>query len=189
MPPESPEPRGIFFMETKANCPFCGSGDTIKRGGGRRKCKACGRTYGASGGTAMSSAKLSSGKLALMADMTLNDRKPKAICDAVGISARTACIWRVKVHTVAFGIQKSVMLSGIVTIDEKLIPVNKGIAYQPKGGKKLRGNSRNQAAVACGADEHGQRMAIVAGRGHITSKQCHETYLWKAHRRDIPSRP
>ena len=163
-------------MEAKADCPFCGSVKTIKRGGGRRKCKECGRTYGPSSGTVMSSTKLSPAKLTLMINMMVNDCKLKAICDAVGISARTAYVWRMKVYTVAFEIQKSVMLSGIVTIDEKLIPVNKGIAYQPKDGKKLRGNSRNQVVVACGVDEHGQRIAIVAGRGHITSKQCRETY-------------
>lgn len=163
-------------MEAKPKCPFCGSEDTVKRGCGRRKCKGCGRTYGASSGTVMSSAKLGPGKLALMVNMMVNDCKLKAICDAVGISTRTAYVWRMKVYTVAYELQKSVVLSGIVTIDEKLIPVNKGIAYQPKSGKKLRGNSRNQVVVACGVDEHGQRIAIVAGRGHITSRQCSETY-------------
>ena len=163
-------------MEANAKCPFCGSGDTIKRGCGRRKCKSCGRTYGASSGTVMSSAKLSAEKLSLMVNMMVNDCKLKAICDAVGISTRTAYVWRMKVYSVAFELQKSVILSGVVTIDEKLIPVNKGIAYQPQEGKKLRGNSRNQVVVACGVDEHGQRIAIVAGRGHITSKQCSDTY-------------
>ena len=171
-----PQPRRIFFVEAKADCPFCGSVKTIKRGGGRRKCKECGRTYGPSSGTVMSSAKLSPAKLTLMINMMVNDCKLKAICDAVGISTRTAYVWRMKIYSVAFELQKSVILSGIVTIDEKLIPVNKGIAYEPKDGKKLRGVSRNQVIVACGVDEHGQRIAVVAGRGHITSRQCLETY-------------
>ncbi len=124
----------------------------------------------------MSARKLATDKLWLMVNMMVNGCKLKAISDAVGISSRTAYVWRMKVCAVAFEIQKSVMLSGEVWIDEKLVPVNEGLLYRKTGGFRLRGVSRNQVAIACGVDSEGNRFAFVAGRGHITKRECIETY-------------
>ena len=166
---------GVFLMEGKA-CPFCGSERTKANGSGRRVCKGCLRTFGRSTATVMSSTKLPKAKFRAMVNLMLNDVKLEAIADSVGISSRTAYVWRMKVYTAAFEAQKGAMLSGKVWLDEALIPVNEGIAYRFPSGKKPRGVSRNQAIIACAVDSSGNRIALEAGRGHITSARCVKTY-------------
>lgn len=159
-----------------SKCPFCGSFETVKRGEGRRLCKSCRRSFRPSTSTVMSSKKLPRPKFRAMANLMLNDVKLEAIIDSAGISSRTAYVWRMKIYTAAFEIQKTAMLSGKVWLDEALIPVNDGIAYRFPSGKKPRGVSRNQAIIACAVDSLGNRIAVEAGRGHITSAKCVRTY-------------
>ncbi len=159
-----------------SECPFCGSGETVKRGEGRRLCKSCRRSFRASTSTVMSSMKLDRERFRKMANLMLNDVKLKAIIDSVGISTRTAYVWRMKIYGAAFEIQKKAMLSGKCWIDEALVPVNEGVCFRLEGGKKPRGVSRNQAVIACAVDSFGNRIAIEAGRGHITSAACIRTY-------------
>ena len=159
-----------------SKCPFCGSSETVKRGEGRRLCKSCRRSFRPSTLTVMSSKKLSKAKFRAMANLMLNDVKLEAIIDSVGISSRTAYVWRMKIYTAAFEIQKTAMLSREVWLDEALIPVNEGMAYRFPSGKKPRGVSRNQAIIACAVDSKGNRIAVEAGRGHITSAKCVKTY-------------
>lgn len=159
-----------------SECPFCGSGETVKRGEGRRLCKSCRRSFRASTLTVMSSMKLDRERFRKMANLMLNDVKLKAIIDSVGISTRTAYVWRMKIYGAAFEIQKKAMLSGECWIDEALVPVNEGVCFRLEGGKKPRGVSRNQAVIACAVDSSGNRIAIEAGRGHITSAACIRAY-------------
>ena len=122
-----------------SECPFCGSGDTVKRGEGRRLCKSCRRSFRPSTSTVMSSMKLDRERFRKMANLMLNDVKLEAIIDSVGISSRTAYVWRMKVFAAPFEMQKSAMLSEKCWIDEvcksttrdahpKLQPVNSLIA-------------------------------------------------------------
>lgn len=120
--------------------------------------------------------KLTREKFASMANLMLNDVKLEAIIDSVGISSRTAYVWRMKMYAAAFEIQKGAMLSGKCWIDEALVPVNEGIAYRFPSGRKPRGVSRNQAIIACAVDAEGNRIAVEAGRGHITSARCVKAY-------------
>ena len=159
-----------------SECPFCGSGDTVKRGEGRRLCKSCHRSFRPSTSTVMSSMKLPRGKFRAMANLMLNDVKLEAIIDSVGVSSRTAYVWRMKIYAAAFEIQKGAMLSGKAWIDEALVPVNEGISYTFPSGKKPRGVSRNQTIIACAVDAEGNRIAVEAGRGHITSARCVKAY-------------
>ena len=85
-----------FFFMRGSECPHCGSGWATKKGEGRRLCRSCGRSFRASIGTVMSSAKLPRAKFRAMANLMFNDVKLEAICDVVGISTRTACVWRMK---------------------------------------------------------------------------------------------
>ncbi len=124
----------------------------------------------------MSSMKLDRERFRKMANLLPNDVKLKAIIDSVGISSRTANVWRMKVYAAAFEIQKETMLSGKCWIDEALVPVNEGVCFRLEGGKKPRGVSRNQAVIACAVDSAGNRIAVEAGRGHITSASCVRTY-------------
>lgn len=163
-------------MREKRMCPRCGSERTKSNGSGRFLCRGCGRTFSASTSTVMSSMKLTREQFRRMANLMLNDVKLTAIMDSAGISSRTACVWRVKVYTAAFEIQKKTMLSGKCWIDEALVPVNEGICFRFEGGKKPRGCSGNQAVIACAVDSNGNRIALEAGRGHITAAACVRTY-------------
>ena len=104
-------------------------GGTVKRGEGRRLCKSCGRSFRPSTSTVMSSTKLPREKFRAMANLMLNDVKLEAIIDSVGISTRTAYVWRMKVYAAAFEMQKGATLSGKCWIDEALVPVNDGICF------------------------------------------------------------
>lgn len=168
-------------MPKEGTCPHCGSVAVSRcgkaaNGSQRYLCADCGRTFSDATGTVMSSLKLEPWRLRLMVNLMANDTKLKAISDAIHASTRTVYVWRMKVYAVAAEIQKSVRLSGKVWIDEKLIPVNRGLAATGSSGKMLRGVSRNQVCVACAVDERGGRVAVVAGRGHITSRQCITAY-------------
>jgi len=153
-------------------CPYCGSERTKANGSGRRLCKSCGRSFRASTSTVMSSMKLDREWFRKMANLMLNDVKLEAIIDSVGISTRTAYVWRMKVYAAAFEMQKGAALSGKCWIDEALVPVNNGICFRFGDGRKPRGVSRNQAAIACAVDADGNGIAIEAGRGRITSARC-----------------
>ena len=157
-------------------CPYCGSERTKANGSGRRLCKSCGRSFRASTSTVMSSMKLDRERFRKMANLMLNDVKLEAIIDSVGISTRTAYVWRMKVYAAAFEMQKGATLSGKCWIDEALVPVNNCICFRFGDGRKPRGVSRNQAVLACAVDSSGNRIALEAGRGHITSAACVRTY-------------
>ena len=163
-------------MREKRMCPRCGSERTKSNGTGRFLCRGCGRTFVASTSTVMSSMKLDPERFRKMANLMLNDVKLKAIIDSVGISTRTAYVWRMKIYTAAFEIQKGATLSGKCWIDEALVPVNEGVCFRFGDGRKPRGVSRNQAVIACAVDSAGNRIAIEAGRGHITSAACVRAY-------------
>ena len=147
-------------MREKRMCPRCGSERTKSNGSGRFLCRGCGRTFVASTSTVMSSMKLGRERFRKMANLMLNDVKLKAIIDSVGVSTRTAYVWRMKIYTAAFEMQKKAMLSGKCWIDEALVPVNEGVCFRLEGGKKPRGVSRNQCVIACAADSAGNRIAI-----------------------------
>ena len=145
-------------MRGKLKCPRCGSENVVSygksaKGRARMMCKACGRTFSRTAGTVMFSQKL------------------RAIEGSVGATPSTAHLWRMKVYTAAKKTRDGAVLSGVVWIDEKLIPVNGGLIWRRPDGKKPRGASRNQIAV----DAAGNRCAEVAGKGHISSLQCLKT--------------
>ena len=93
-----------------SRCPRCGHAHVVSKGrdrdGGRRwLCRGCGRTFVASTSTVMSSMKLPREKFRAMANLMLNDVKLEAIIDSVGISSRTAYVWRMKIYAAVFEIQ------------------------------------------------------------------------------------
>ena len=65
----------------------------------------------------------------------------------------TGRYWLYKVFAVLKNIQKNVMLSGTVYIDEMFFPVVKHETVL-KDGKQLRGISRNKICVATGCDSN-----------------------------------
>ena len=108
--------------------------------------------------------------------MIIDDTKIETIMDVLSISSRTAYMWRMKIYKVAGQITKDAMLSNIVWLDEKLIPINKRYLVTKANGLKYRGQSINQIVVACAIDNNGNKYAEIVGRGHVSSKQCLNSY-------------
>ena len=167
------ESKGVF-------CPFCNGADCIKYGtrNGRQRyrCASCGRVFLDATGTIFSSAKLDRETLRRLIILIINDTKLKAVMDALSVSSRTAYMWRMKVYKAAGEIVKGTMLSGKVWIDEKLVRVNRRYLLVRPDGLRYRGQSKNQIVIACAVDADGNKYAEVVGRGHISSKQCIESY-------------
>lgn len=161
-------------------CPFCNS-KIYKRYGKRNdkqryKCMSCGKIFLETSKTIFSSAKLSKEQLKTLIIMVIDDTKIETIMDVLSISSRTAYIWRMKIYKLAGEIIKETILSNKIWIDEKLIPVNKRYLATKPNGLKYRGQSKNQIVVACGIDINGNKYAEIIGRGHVSSKQCLESY-------------
>jgi len=95
--------------------------------------------------------------------------------ELLGIFSITDYMWRMKVYKCLENYQNSVILSNNVWIDEFHIPVNRKDLIMNKG-KKLRGISVNQLVIAVGIDSNNNRYATLVGKGHITSKQCLDSY-------------
>lgn len=159
----------------RRKCPRCGSPSTKKHGDGRYLCLNCGRSFTPKTGTIMSSTKLEGKKLKLILSMIIRDCTIATICDCARVSSRTAYIWRMKVFEAVAKEQDSSMLSGRVWIDETYVQVNRRDLVM-NGSFKLRGISVNQISIACAIDYHGNRIAYVSGKGHITSNQCRLIY-------------
>lgn len=146
-----------------------------RKGVQRWRCRDCGAVFTAATGTPFSSAKLSQAKLEAILSMIVRDCTVGDVADIAKVSTRTAYVWRMKAFTAAAERQKTVMLSGKVWIDEFAVPVNAG-GRITKNGRMLRGMSRNQIVVAAAVDSSGRRIALVAGRGHITGAECVAVY-------------
>lgn len=161
-------------------CPFCNSKffkKYGKRNGNQRyKCLSCGHLFLKTTNTVFSSTKLDKNTLRRLIILIIDDTKLEAISDVLKISRRTAYMWRMKFYKVAGEIVKNTMLSGKVWIDEKHIKVNKKYLLTKNNDKEYRGVSINQIVIACGIDIDGNKYAEIVGRGHITSKQCLESY-------------
>lgn len=164
----------------KRFCPFCG--DSIFKKNGKRngrqryKCLSCGKVFSETTKTIFSSAKLGKETLRKLIIMVIDDTKIETIMDVLSISSRTAYMWRMKIYKVAGQMIKNTMLSDVVWLDEKLMPVNKRHLVAKANGLKYRGQSINQIVVACAIDSNGNKYAEIAGRGHVSSKQCLDSY-------------
>ena len=161
-------------------CPFCNSKFFKKygnrNGNQRYKCLSCGHLFLKTTNTVFSSTKLDKNTLRRLIILIIDDTKLEAISDVLKISRRTAYMWRMKLYKVAGEIVKNTMLSGKVWIDEKHIKVNKKYLLTKNNDKEYRGVSINQIVIACAIDIDGNKYAEIVGRGHITSKQCLESY-------------
>ena len=164
----------------KLFCPFCNS-SIFKKNGKRNskqryKCLSCRKIFLETTKTIFSSTKLDKDTLRKLIIMIIDDTKIETIMDVLSISSRTAYMWRMKIYKVAGQITKDAMLSNIVWLDEKLIPINKRYLVTKANGLKYRGQSINQIVVACAIDNNGNKYAEIVGRGHVSSKQCLNSY-------------
>lgn len=163
----------------KLFCPFCGTFNYRKygtRNGKQRFQCENGHIFLETSKTIFSSAKLNKNTLRQLIIHVIDDTKIETIMDALSISSRTAYMWRMKIYKVASQLVKETMLSNKVWLDEKLIRVNKRYLVCKPNGLKYRGQSVNQIVVACAVDCDGNKYAEIVGRGHISSKQCLNSY-------------
>lgn len=165
-------------MEIK--CPICGTDHYVKAGliekeKQRYKCLDCGRRFTELSNTIFHGRKLSGGKLRTLLALILRDATIEDIVELLQVSSKTAYIWRIKVYKCLENYQKTIVLKGNVWIDEFYIPVNRQDLILNKG-KKLRGISKNQLTIAVAIDSKHNCYAELIGRGHITSKQCIDSY-------------
>lgn len=163
----------------KIFCPFCNKSNYKKYGkrkGKQRYLCECGKVFLETTKTIFSSTKLDEDTIRKLIILILDDTKIETIMDVLSISSRTAYMWRMKIFKVAGEMIKGTMLSNKVWIDEKLISVNKRYLVTKPNGKRYRGQSRNQVVVACAIDSNGNRYAEIIGNGHISYKQCLNSY-------------
>lgn len=161
-------------------CPSCGVSHYVKTGltaqeKQRYKCLDCGRKFTALSNTIFHGQKLNDGKLRSLLALLLREATIEDMVELLGISSKTAYIWRIKVYKCLENYQKDIILSGNVWIDEFHIPINRKDLIMNKG-KKLRGISVNQLIIAVAVDSNHNHYAELIGRGHITSKQCIDSY-------------
>ncbi len=126
-------------------------------------------------GTCFCSCKLPDAKIRLLLSMTFEDCLEEQICNVVGVSSRTAYVWRMKVYDVASRFVAGTRLSGTVWFDETFVSVNASQLVL-RDGRRLRGISRNQVAICAAIDGSGNRFAEVAGTGHPRGSKCLEVY-------------
>ncbi len=161
-------------------CPNCGGEHYVKAGKTpqakqRYKCLDCRRRFTSLTPSIFHSQKLKTKTLRRLLALIIRDATVDDMVELLGISSRTAYMWRIKVYKCLENYQESVILRNNVWIDEFLIPVNRKDLIMNKG-KKLRGISVNQLVIAVGIDSNNNRYAKLVGKGHITSKQCLESY-------------
>ena len=148
-------------------CPHCGGGGAVSRGkarGLRRyRCKACGKTFGALTGTALSGLHHKERWLAFGASLAEGETIREA-AERCGIAPSTAFRWR---HRFLEAVRQAPdRLAGIVEADETFVlESRKGerkLDRKPRrrGGKaRKRGLSREQVPVLVAADRAGATLS------------------------------
>lgn len=94
-------------------------------------------------------------------------------------SDTTGRYWLFKVFEVLKNIQKDVILSGCVYIDEKFLPVIESKKKKDKDGKELKGLSNNQISVATGTNKI-TSIFISMKHGNSSEASC-----WRAYHKHI----
>ena len=165
-----------------SECPFCGSKSIAKNG--RRKdgiqrylCHACGRFFNPLTGTVFDSRRIPISEwveyllhLFEFHSVTTSSRDNRN-------AKTTGFYWLSKVFATLSGCQGGVMLEGRVWLDETFVPVDRQERVT-RGGKRLRGLSRNLIAIGVAASENGM-YAVVEWASKPSKKRTFE--LFKGH--------
>lgn len=169
---------------TVEGCPFCGSG-AIRKAGFRKDgirlfyCKSCRRRFNPLSGTVFDSHKIPISEW-IQFLFGLAGYGSTTLSSGENMNAKsTGKYWILKLFSVLEGCQEDTILRGTVTIDETFFPVVRGDLVR-KGGKKLRGISRNQMAVVTGIDEDGRVLLLEEGVSNPTLRstlRCLEKHI------------
>ena len=140
-------------------CARCGSADVVrdgKRGDGVQKylCRSCGKRFNPLTNTVFDSRKIPVSEWVEFLLHLFEFHSVKTSARDNRNAGTTGVYWLRKVFAVLEGCQESVVLSGEVWIDETYVSVDKADRIT-KGGKGLRGISRNKIAIAAATDGKG----------------------------------
>jgi len=146
-----------------ARCPRCGSADFSRDGHRpdglqRYECRACGAKFSPLAGTAFDSHKIPLSEWVEFLIHPFEFHSVAASASDNRNAGSTGLYWLSKVFFVLRGCQESVALGGAVKLDEAYVPRWKSLRAA-KGGKELRGLSRNQFCIASATD--GKRCSLV----------------------------
>ena len=151
-----PEEAAMVNSAPVPGCPFCGSEALAKDG--RRKdgvqkylCRSCGRRFNPLTGTVFDSHKI---PISEWIEYLLHLFEFHSVVTSARDNRNahtTGVYWLRKVFAVLEGCQDSVVLSGDVWLDETYVSVGKKDRVT-KGGKLLRGVSRNKIAIGVATD-------------------------------------
>ena len=159
----TPEEAAMVNSAPVPGCPFCGSEALAKDG--RRKdgvqkylCRSCGRRFNPLTGTVFDSHKI---PISEWIEYLLHLFEFHSVVTSARDNRNahtTGVYWLRKVFAVLEGCQDSVVLSGDVWLDETYVSVGKKDRVT-KGGKLLRGVSRNKIAIGFATD--GRSVVVI----------------------------
>ena len=152
------------FGKKDIECPFCSAksilGFVVKKGytasGAQRYiCKKCGHTFVPTTNTAFARSRKSADTWRKFIELTITGKGLHTCADECNIAYQTAFTWRHKILNVFVENQKPLQMSGVVEVDEMLIP----ISYK---GNHIKG-SFGARRKAMGVDTHMPRPAYERG--------------------------
>ena len=162
----------------KPACPYCGSPSVESKGatksGSRRlRCRACGKSFVPTTGGLLAYHKLPVKTVVRFLVNVLTDASVNEASKVAKISMRTAVYWLNKAFLALRGYQDTLVLSGVVYLDDKLIDVEASKKLKDGKGNILKG--KNQWFVGIGKSGR-TRMLILQGKSKSTDKRLRKTW-------------
>lgn len=179
-------PQEVAFINSLPvdSCPYCGSAELRRDGFAKRtgliirECRSCGRKSNPLAGTIFDSRKIPFSEWVefLVHLFQFHSVRTSAFDNRNADS--TGFYWLSKIFLAVDGVQEGVVFSGDVWIDETYFPRWRSLG-ETRGGKGLRGLSRNQfcvcsatdgercSLVLCGVGKPSGRKAVKGYAGHI----------------------
>lgn len=160
----SPEEVAFINSQPVDSCPHCGSAKLRRDGFAKRtgllvrECRSCGRKFNPLAGTIFDSRKMPFSEWVEFLVHLFQFHSARASAFDNRNADSTGFYWLSKIFLVVEGIQEGVVFSGDVWIDETHFPRWKPLR-EARGGKGLRGLSRNQFCVCSATD--GKRCSLV----------------------------
>ena len=169
----------LLNASAKPSCPHCGSPRTESKGrtksGSRRlRCRDCGKSSVPTTAGLLSYHKLPVKTLARFLVNVLTDASVNEASKVAKISMRTAVYWLNKAFLALRGYQDSLVLSGVVYLDDKFIDVEASRKVKDRNGNLYTG-SRNQWNVAIGkAGRTG--ILLLQGKAKSSDRRLRKTW-------------
>ena len=162
-PRPSPDEIALVNSAVPEACPFCGCGRIAKNGrrpDGVQKysCRGCGRSFNPLTGTLFDSRKIPLSEWVEFLLHLFEFHSVKTSARDNRNAESTGKYWLAKVFSALEGCQDGVVLAGRVWLDETFVKVD-ARDRQSKGGRGLRGISRNLIAIGTATDGKGLLVA------------------------------